>query len=209
MIYSEELLKYIEYLHNLKNDPLDELYKKQKEQNRPIIHKSVAYFFGMLVKLTGAKNILEIGMNAGYSAISMARFLPEDGILTSIDYRADQIEIAKENFKQYDVYDKITTVCGYAQEVLKDIDGTFDIIFIDADKTNMKYYLDYACEHISNKGIILIDNLLWKGSVYTDKEVKHKEAVKEFNEYFAKKEGIISQILPVGDGLGMAILENS
>lgn len=205
------LEKYLDGLLDLRNEKTDELFFEQKKEDRPIVHRSVAIFIKQIVSMKNPKRILEIGMNAGYSAICFAEGINEGSKLDCVEYREDHIEIAKENFIKYNVLDRINVIQGRAEELLADkLEEVFyDIIFIDADKKGYPLYLKYAQEHLNEKGIILVDNLLWKGNIYSeDNWIKTKPStitIKAFNESFMKMEGFISQVLPIGDGLGYAV----
>ncbi len=205
------LEKYLDDLLDLRNENTDALFFEQKKEERPIVHRSVAIFIKQIVSMKNPKRILEIGMNAGYSAICFAEGMNEDSKLDCIEYREDHIKIAKQNFRRYNVLDKINVIQGRAEELLVDKlkEIFYDIIFIDADKKGYPLYLDYAQKHLNNKGIILVDNLLWKGNIYSeDNWIKTKPStitIKAFNESFMKMDEFISQVLPIGDGLGYAV----
>ena len=150
-------------------------------------------------------------MNAGFSAICFAQGLKEPALLDCVEYREDHIVIAKKNFNNFNVSNKINIIQGRAEELIIDRlkEEMYDIIFIDADKKGYPLYLEYATKHLNEKGIILVDNLLWKGNIYSNDEwVKRKPStitIKAFNEKFMKMDGFISQVLPIGDGLGYGV----
>ncbi len=205
------LEKYLDSLLDLRDEDTDQLFFEQKKEERPIIHRSVALFIKQIISMKKPNRILEIGMNAGYSAICIAQGLKEQGMLDCIEYREDHIIIAKNNFDKFDVSKKINVIQGRAEELIVDKlkEEMYDIIFIDADKKGYPLYLEYAIKHLNEKGIILVDNLLWKGNIYSEDEwIKGKPStitIKAFNESFMKMDGFISQILPIGDGLGYAV----
>ena len=151
---------------------------------------------------------MEIGTNVGFSAIAMAKAL-RDGVIYSIDYRADHHEKALKNFETFDVVGKVELLTGKANDILPVLNHKFDIIFIDADKRGYPLYIDYALEHLNSGGIILVDNLFWKGSVYSPESFDPpKTAVptlQEFNKRFSNMKNFKSQLLAVGDGLGFAV----
>ena len=203
--------KYLDSLIDLRCEKSDELFFEQKKEDRPIIHRSVALFIKQIVSMKRPTRVLEIGMNAGYSAVCFAEGFTKDAILDCVEYREDHIVIAKNNFERCNVLEKINVIQGRAEELIvgKIKNNSYDIIFIDADKKGYPLYLEYAQKHLSDKGIILVDNLLWKGNIYSEDEwVKSKPStitIKAFNETFMKMDGYISQILPIGDGLGYAV----
>lgn len=210
MILNNDLNNYLENLIDLRKEKTDKLFLSQKEEKRPIVYRAVSLFFKQMVETKKPSRILEIGMNAGYSAICLAERLEPEGKLTSLEFREDHIAIAKQNFENFNLADKIEVKQGRAEEILLSMGNeSFDMIFIDADKKGYPFYLDYAANHLSKDGIILVDNLLWKGAVYSeDQKTQQKPStrtISEFNEAFMQLEGFISQILPIGDGLGFAV----
>ncbi|PID26746.1 MAG: methyltransferase [Candidatus Cloacimonadota bacterium] len=209
MVFSEEFDSYYNELIQIQKLDTDALYKSQRERNRPIIKRDGAIMLQQYVLAKEPKLVLEIGTNGGYSAICMAKVLNHKSKLHTIDFRWDHLKIAKKNFMDFGVIDKIVTHQGYAKEVIKNLNLKFDIIFIDADKGGYPDYLEYATKYINRNGIILVDNLLWKGTVFS-KEPSVSPATKtlqEFNKVFMNLNGFKSIILPVGDGLGVAVKE--
>ena len=209
MVFNDEFDSYYKRLVELQKLDTDTLYEKQRGINRPIIKRDGAIMLQQYILAKEPKLALEIGTNGGYSAICMAKVLNKDSKLHTIEFRWDHLEIARRNFAEFGVADKIITHQGYASEVIKNLDLTFDLIFIDADKGGYPDYLKYAIEHISKNGVILVDNLLWKGSVFSsvDQLTPAAKTLQQFNRSFMELEGFKSIILPVGDGLGVAVKE--
>lgn len=157
-----------------------------------------------LIHLNGSKKILELGTFTGYSALSMAEALPEDGIVVTIDKNKKINEVAKKFWSQSIHGKKIEALFGEALEVLKTLEGHFDLIFIDADKRNYKNYFDHCLELLSEKGAIVVDNVLWSGRVvdgYSSDEDKSTIYLQEFNNYIASREDLIKTLLPIRDGI--------
>ena len=156
----------------------------------------------ILARLAGAKRILEIGTFAGYSALSMAEALPEEGELVTCEIDPEAIFVAKKYFELSPHGRKITLMEGPALDSLKKISGLFDMAFIDADKENYKKYYDLCFKLISNNGLILIDNVLWKGDVIDkNKNDRMTNIIRDFNTYIKNDERIEKTILPIGDGV--------
>ena len=211
MILNEKLSKYLVELLRLDIDDTEELYSFLVKNKFPIVSKATAKFLAQIVLIKNPDKILEIGTNVGFSAITMAKVLRR-GMIYTIDYRADLQKKALENFKKFKVENKIKLLNGRANDVLSELDEKFDIIFIDADKRGYLGYLDYAVEHLNSGGIILVDNLFWKGSVYSpesfENEKKGAVTIREFNIRFSQLKNFKSQLLPLGDGLGFAIKQD-
>ena len=162
-----------------------------------------ANFLQFLIKANKFKSCLEIGTFTGYSALSMALSLPKNGKVYSIDKDINTNKIALNFFKEAKVNNKIFIETNNAINALKKLTKSkkkFDLILIDADKESYIKYFNYAVQLISKRGIILIDNTLWKGEVLNQNaNDKLTLKIKKFNEYIKKKR-INKYILPLGDG---------
>ena len=162
-----------------------------------------ANFLQFLIKTNKFKSCLEIGTFTGYSALSMALSLPKNGKVYAIDKDINTNKIALNFFKEAKVNNKIFIETNNGINALKKLEKSkkkFDLILIDADKESYIKYFNYAVQLISKRGIILIDNTLWKGEVLNQNaNDKLTLKIKKFNEYIKKKR-INKYILPLGDG---------
>ena len=158
----------------------------------------------MLARLTEAKRILEIGTFAGYSALSMAEALPEEGELVTCEIDPEAIFVAKKYFGLSPHGKKITLMEGPALDSLKKISGLFDMAFIDADKENYSNYYDAIFPLIRPGGLMAIDNVLWSGRVLDPKDNSDK-AIHELNEKVVRDNRVESVLLTVRDGLNCII----
>ena len=162
-----------------------------------------ANFLQFLIKAHKFKSCLEVGTFTGYSSLSMALSLPKNGKVYAIDKDINTNKIALNFFKEAKVNNKIFIETNNAINALKKLTKSkkkFDLILIDADKESYIKYFNYAVQLISKKGIILIDNTLWKGEVLNQNaNDKLTIKIKKFNEY-VKKKRINKYILPLGDG---------
>lgn len=211
MISLEQISDYVNSLLDQKNEPSDRLHEYLTQKGHPVVKKDVARFLEQTVMIRQPENILEIGTNVGYSSIVMALKM-KNGRIYSVDYRADHHKKALDNFKEFGVEEKIELLTGYAKDILPGLDRKFDLIFIDADKKGYPAYLDYAVSHLKDSGIIIADNLFWKGSVIAPHEFENEKSavptLTEFNKRFATLNGFVSQVLSIGDGLGFAVKED-
>ena len=162
----------------------------------------------LLARLVGAKRILEIGTFAGYSALSMAEALPEEGELVTCEIDPEAIIFAKKYFNLSPNGKKITLMEGSALESLRKISGPFDMAFIDADKENYSNYYEAIFPLIREGGLIAVDNVLWSGRVLDPKDETDK-AIHHFNEQIIKDQRIESVLLTVRDGLSLIIKNSS
>ena len=162
-----------------------------------------ANFIQFLIKQKKFKNCLEIGTFTGYSALSIALSLPSNGKLYAIDKDKKNTDVALNFFKQAKVNRKINVEVNNALAALKNLKKKkkkFDLILIDADKENYINYFNQSLSLINKDGIILIDNILWKGEVANpSSKDKITMKIKEFNNYI-KNKNINKYILPIGDG---------
>tara|TARA_B100002052_G_scaffold210008_1_gene192065 strand:+ start:6994 stop:7650 length:657 start_codon:yes stop_codon:yes gene_type:complete len=205
---NERLEKYIsDHSYNLHpiqkeilnhNDQLGDIKKMQ-------ISISQGYFFQLFIKNNNIKNILEIGTFTGYSALSMALVVPEEGNVTCLDINAETTEKAKKFFKKANLEKKIKVILAPALQSLKKLKNEkkiFDMIFIDADKENYINYFNHSIELLKNKGFILVDNVLWKGDVADpNKNDNLTNIIREFNSFIKKDDRVDKTILPLGDGI--------
>ena len=190
-------------LHSVQKEIIDH-NKSLGDIKRMQISVTQAYFMQLLIKINNTKQILEIGTFTGYSALSMA-LVVDDGFITCLDKNKKTSEVASNFFKKAKVDKKINIIVGKATESLNNLineNKIFDLIFIDADKENYIKYYDLAFKLISKNGLILIDNVLWKGDVANNnKSDRMTNIIRDFNTYIKNDERIEKTILPIGDGV--------
>ena len=178
------------------------------EQKKLQISISQAQFLQILIKISNIKKVLEIGSFTGFSALSMALSLPEDGSLISLD---KNLEFSKKAKSFYDKANenKITQIIKPALESLKQLKNSkqkFDLVFIDADKENYVKYYEESIELINKNGLIIIDNVLWHGEVAdVSKNDKFTNIIKDFNKHVKDDSRVTKNIIPIGDGLTICI----
>ena len=160
-------------------------------------------FLRILVRLLRAKRILELGTFTGYSSLLMAEGLPDDGKLITCDIDLKTTEIAKKYWSRSPHGKKIELKLGPALETLKTIEGPFDLVFIDADKVNYINYWELCLPKIRRSGLLVIDNVLWSGSVL-DPEDTTERAIDEFNKHVYKDKRVEVVMLPIRDGVTLA-----
>ena len=205
---TQDLLDYIynhtKPLHEVQKDIL--LYNKNLgDLQRMQIAETQAHFLQLLIKINNVTNCLEIGTFTGFSALSMALVLPNDGKLITLDHDEKIVKIARNFFKKGNLENKIETIVAPALDSLKKITQerrTFDLIFIDADKGNYINYYETCLSLVSKQALIIFDNVLWHGDVYR-KSINDKQTniIRDFNEFIKNDRRIEKFILPVGDGL--------
>ena len=163
------------------------------------------YFIQLLIKINNVKKILEIGTFTGYSALSMALAIKEDGLITCLDINQKTSQEANNFFKKAKVDNKINLIVGSAINSLNDLiiqKNFFDLIFIDADKENYIKYFELAYKLLSSRGLIIVDNVLWKGDVIDkNKNDRMTDIIRDFNTHIKNDRRIEKTILPIGDGV--------
>ena len=163
-------------------------------------------FMTLLTRLIGARRAIEVGTFTGYSAISIARGLSDDGTLLCCDVNEEWTAIARKYWERAGVDDKIELRIAPAIETLRSLPAgeQFDLAFIDADKPNYPHYYEEVLARLRRNGVILVDNTLWGGAV-TDSKVTddNTKAIRAFNDAVAVDDRVESVILTLGDGLSM------
>lgn len=157
----------------------------------------------MFCHMIQPEKVLEIGTFTGYSALSMAEGMPENGIVHTIDYDDELESFITENFAGSAFGHKIKLHIGDALKEIVKLDETFDLVFIDADKLEYMAYYEAVLPKLRTGGYILVDNSLWDGKVLKPVDPKDKEtiAIMEFNDFIADDKRIEKVLLPIRDGL--------
>jgi caffeoyl-CoA O-methyltransferase len=163
-------------------------------------------FMTMLTSVMGARRAIEIGTFTGYSSLCVARGLPHDGHLLCCDQSDEWTSIARRYWERGGVAGKIELRVAPALDTLDSLpaDPTFDLAFIDADKSNYLNYLERLVPRVRTGGLILVDNVLWSGRVLDDDpQDADTVAIKRFNDHVAADDRLDVVMLPVGDGLSL------
>ncbi len=162
-------------------------------------------FLKLLVQISSAKRVLEIGTFTGYSALVMAEELSEDGRLITLDVNKTYTDIAKKFWAKSSHGKKITLILGEALQTLQKLDPFFDLVFIDADKANYLHYWNLCLPKVRQGGLLVVDNVLWSlGDIFHPKDVTEK-AIASFNEFVRTDKRVNVVILTVRDGVTIAV----
>ncbi|CAD2076210.1 O-methyltransferase [Phocicoccus pinnipedialis] len=193
--------QYIEAL-NIRDELFADIYQYALENKIPIIDSDALNIIKNFIQLKSVKSVLEIGTAIGYSGLHIVS-VHDDVQLTTVELNKDSYKIADENFKKYNVQDRVNNIHGNAKEV--EIDGTFDMIFIDASKGNNQLFLEKYKPLLNPGGFIIVDNILLRGLVIEEtiqnkNKRKLKEKVDRFNHY-VKENYDHTMYFNVGDGL--------
>ncbi len=156
----------------------------------------------MLVFAAGAKRVLELGTYSGYSALAMARGLPEDGRIVTCEFSAEHADFAQRHFDASPHGDRIELRRGPALETIAALDGPFDLVFVDADKEGYPDYYEAVLPKLAPHGLIAVDNTLWSGRV-ADPAAREEStrALRALNDRVAADERVVAVVLTVRDGI--------
>ena len=209
MINTESLNDYLEAHSSASSPLLEELERETFQKVLQPIMLSGAYqgkFLSILSKLVSPKTILEIGTYTGYSTLCLLEGLTEDGIIHTIDINEELYSIQRKYFDKSGRGHQIVQHIGNALDIIPELNSTFDLIFIDADKPNYPNYLNLIIGMLNKGGIILSDNVLWHGKVldpvkHTDESTK---ALTKFNIMIKEHPEMESVMLPVRDGITLS-----
>jgi caffeoyl-CoA O-methyltransferase len=158
-------------------------------------------FLELLVYMSGARRILELGTYSGYSALSMVAALPADGHIDTCEVEERHAGVARRYIEQAGHADRIAIHMGPALETIDRLDGDFDFVFIDADKPNYLNYYEAVLPRLSARGFIAADNTLWSGRVLEDDGDENTRAIKEFNDRVQSDPRVTAVMLTVRDGV--------
>jgi caffeoyl-CoA O-methyltransferase len=205
MSFIDEAVEHYAQEHST---PDPELFRRLDAETREIseypgmmVGPIEGQFLAWLVWLTGARRILEIGTFTGYSSISMALALPEDGLVTSLDVNEETTAVARRYAEEAGVSDRIDYRVGRAIDEVAKLDGPFDIVFIDADKESYVDYYEATLPLLAGRGFMLADNVLWSGRVVEDDGPETLQAIKRFNDHVAADDRVEQLVLTVRDGV--------
>lgn len=204
---SPELQEYLLEVSLRDQDLLRELREStaRRSDAQMQIAAEQGQFMNLMVKMLGAREILEIGTFTGYSALVMAQALPEDGRLTTLDVNSETTDLARKYWERAGVASKILPIIGPALDSLEHLLGPYDLVFIDADKSNYQNYFEHALRLTVTGGIIMIDNVLWSGRVI-DPSAQDPDtvAIRNFNQALSTDPRVDLSLLPLADGLTLA-----
>ena len=159
-------------------------------------------FLELLVHALAPKRVLELGTYSGYSSISMAAGLPEGGHIDTCEFDETHAEVARRYVGRSPYADRITVHVGPALETIKQLEGDFDFVFVDADKENYLNYYEALLPRLAEGGLMALDNTLWSGRVLDDSDDSEgTHAIKAINDRIASDERVTSVMLTVRDGV--------
>lgn len=200
-----------EYITSFIDDLLEdmdflELRKFAEENSVPIMKVETKEFLKSLVKMKNPSSILELGTAIGYSSLVFDKY--SQAKITTIELSEEMANIARENFKKYNA--NVNLINDDAKKALTNLNQGFDFVFIDANKSNYKFYFDYVDNNLLNDGgVIICDNILFRGEVCNDDLIEKRKItivkrLRKFLAYITSREDYITSIVPIGDGISIS-----
>ncbi|MDH4083910.1 MAG: class I SAM-dependent methyltransferase [Nitrospira sp.] len=181
---------------------LREEAQRTMEYSQMLVGPLEGAFLKMMTQLVGAKRVLEIGMFTGYSALCFAEALPSDGTVITCEINEQSAAVARRYFTQTPVGSKISIRMGPALDTMRTLAGPFDLIFIDADKTNYLNYYRRSLDLLAPNGVILIDNVLWSGEVLKQPPPEESTAaIQELNRAVSTDPRVSAVLVTIRDGV--------
>lgn len=207
----ERVVSFIRSLNREEDALIRQLEQEARTEDVPIVRTETRELLKVLTLLHKPKRLLEVGTAIGYSAIYMSRYLPEDGVIVTIEKYGPRIEKAKENFALAGVEDRITLLEGDAADILKGLQEPFDMIFMDAAKGQYIHFLPEVLRLLVPGGMLVSDNVLQDGDVLESHYAvprRNRTIHSRMREYLytlKHHEELETAILPVGDGVALSI----
>ena len=210
MIVDDRMSAFIDSMDKGNTPFLDEIEKEAIETQVPIIRKSMQSLLKFILAYAKPKNILEVGTAIGFSALLMSEYAPNDCKITTIEKYEKRIPIARENFKRAGKEESITLLEGDATEILQKLDGTYDIIFMDAAKGQYINFLPDILRLLPPGGLLISDNVLQDGDIIESRFAvtrRNRTIHARMREYLYELKHntqLETVILPVGDGVTLS-----
>ena len=188
--------------------PLDELFERLAAETRErtstpqmMVGPLEGRFLELLVRLTRARRVLELGTFTGWSSIAMASGLEPGGTVITCDVDPEAQEIARRYAEEAGVVDRIDYRLGPGIETMQSLEGPFDLVFIDADKEGYLDYYEAALPLLAGGGLVVADNVLWSGRVAEDDPDERTRTIMAFNDHVRDDERVVAVMLTVRDGM--------
>src|SRR5438034_219623 len=214
-IVPDAVERYLAGLNHLADPMLQDIARRGAEEDLPLIDAEVGVLLRVLATAIGAKRILEIGTAIGYSGIWLAGALPADGLLVTMELNPDRARWARESIARAGLAARVSVVVGDAQRMLAKVSGPFDLIFQDGDKNLYTPLLDRLVVLLRPGGLLITDNVLWDGEVVPgfkpkpERDAQYTRAIAEYNERLATHPQLMTAIVPLRDGVAIAVKRGS
>ncbi len=211
MIIAERMAAFIDSLDQGNTPWLDEIEREALEAQVPIIRKPMQSLLKFLLAYAKPKQILEVGTAVGFSALLMSEYGPADCHITTIEKYEKRIPVARENFKRAGAEDRITLMEGDAADILRELEGPYDMIFMDAAKGQYLHFMEDAMRLLAPGGLLISDNVLQDGDIVESRFAvtrRNRTIHARMREYLYELKhnpALETVILPVGDGVTLSL----
>ncbi len=211
MIIDERMSAFIDSMDKGNTPFLDEIEEYALQTQVPIIRKSMQQLLRFLLTLSKPKNILEVGTAIGFSALLMSEYAPQDAHITTIEKYEKRIPIARANFEKAGKAEAITLLEGDAAEVLKELEGSFDLIFMDAAKGQYIHFMPDILRLLAPGGLLISDNVLQDGDIIESRFAVTRRnrtihtRMRDYLYELTHHPQLETTILPVGDGVTLSV----
>jgi predicted O-methyltransferase YrrM len=210
-INNEYIEQYLQTLcHFEEPSYMIEVKKEAAKRGLPVLREPSACFLNVLLKCHGGKKVLEIGTSIGYSSMVLLHALGDLGHIVTIEIDEDMIKLAKKNFEKAGILEKVTLFSGDAGEILRYMEGQFDIIFMDGPKAQYINYLNDCIRLLSPGGLLICDDVLFYGMVANDLLVHRRKItivkrMRKFLKQITCHPLLETTVIPIGDGMSVSI----
>lgn len=211
MIIDERMAAFIDSLDKGNTPFLDEIERSAREMQVPVIRKPMQSLMKFLLEFSKPKSILEVGTAIGFSALLMSEYAPEDCHITTIEKYEKRIPVAKENFRRAGREGRISLLEGDAALILKTLEGSYDLIFMDAAKAQYIHFLPDILRLLSSGGLLVSDNVLQDGDIMesrfavTRRDRTIHARMREYLYELKHHPRLETAVLPVGDGVALSV----
>ncbi len=211
MIVNERITAYINSLDTGNSPLVNSIRREALDDNVPIIRQESESLLKVMLRLKQPKHILEVGTAVGYSALLMSENVSEDCHITTLEKYEKRIPIAKENFRKAGKTEQITLIEGDATDILKELEGPYDFIFMDAAKGQYMAFFEDAMRLLAPGGILISDNVLQDGDVIesrfavTRRNRTIHSRMREYLYTLTHHDELTTTILPIGDGMAVSV----
>ncbi len=210
MIVDERIVTFINSMETENSEILEAIEREALDTCVPIIRKEMQSFLKVLITIQKPMRILEVGTAVGFSALLMSEYAPEGCEIITIEKYEKRIPIARENFRRAGKEQQITLLEGDASEVLKDLDQSFDFIFMDAAKGQYIHFMPEVLRLLADGGTLVSDNVMQDGDIIESRfavERRNRTIHARMREYLYElkhNEELVTSILPLGDGVAVS-----
>ena len=215
MMDQDRITQYIHSLDQGHGAFCDQIAKTARTGRVPIIRKETANFLQAMVAAKQPKRILEVGTAVGYSALLMAQVMPEGTNIITIEKYEPRIPVARRHFEEAGLSDRITLLEGDAGEILKELDGSFDFIFMDAAKGQYLHWLPMLLRLMPDGGVLISDNVLQDGDLIESRYAVQRRnrtihsRMREYLYTLTHMEELETSVLPIGDGVTVSVKKSA